>query len=122
MFRHSEIHRLLQHRRLNADLPDGRPAVQERETPDQSKQARREIKIKRPRERAALQSEDVALDYGQEGNMPEQDREQGKRKDHCRKVVRYVEGSNQSSAIDDVDGSSQRTSASQPFHWPKLGS
>jgi hypothetical protein len=122
MFRHSEIHRLLHQKRLNADLADGRSVVQVKEEPNQSKQAKREMRNKPLSQRAALQSEDVELGYGQEGDKPAPESGQAKRSGHHRKVVRYMEELDQSSINDGIDGSSHRSSASQSFHWPKLGS
>jgi hypothetical protein len=119
MFRHSEIHRLLQHRRLNANLEDHRRDAQENEEPKQNKQAKREKRNKRPSKCVALQFEEVKLDYGQASDDPALESD-------CMgqnlKIARSMQESDQPSVNGGVDGGSSRTYASQSFQWPKLGS
>jgi hypothetical protein len=119
MFRHSEIHRLLQQRKLKANLAYDRRDVQANEEFKQSKQARREKRDNISSECVAPQSEDVQLDYGQASDKPVLESDC---KDQDRKIVRNMKESDQSSVNDGIDGSSSRNCASQSFQWPKLAS
>lgn len=124
MFRHSEIQRLLQQRRLNADRAVRHSDTQANEQSRLSKQSKRAKRNKRANESIALQSEDTELDYGQEKEKPASAAGQIDRQQHHRKVVKYSDGlgePDQSHDAKEIDRSSGRISVSQTFHWPKLG-
>jgi hypothetical protein len=66
MFRHSEIRRLLQQRRLNANRAVSHSDIHANE----GKQSKRAKRNKRANEGVALQSEDAKFDCGQEKEKP----------------------------------------------------
>lgn len=121
MFRHSEIQRLLQQRRLNA-VHHSDTQVNEQQS-GLSKQSKRVKRNKRANESVALQSEDTKLDYGQEKERPASAPGQVDRQQHHRKVVKYSDGlgePDQSGGTKKIDQSSGRIGVPQTFHWPKL--
>jgi hypothetical protein len=124
MFRHSEIQRLLQQRRLNANQAVRHSDIQANEESGLSKQRKRAKRNKRANESVALQSEDAKLDYGQEKEKSASAPGQVDRQQHHRKVVKYSDGldePDQWGATKEIDRSSGRIGVSQTFHWPKLG-
>ena len=69
MFRHSEIHRLLQRRKLNAglaDLVDGRLTAKTKEGPQRTKQTKLDMEQPQSNERPASDSNHVRLEDWQE--------------------------------------------------------
>jgi len=129
MFRHSEIQRLLQQRRLNANRAMSHSDIQANEESGLSKQSKRAKRNKRTNENVTLQSEDVKLDYGQEKEEPasapgQVDRQQHHHHRHHRKVIKYSDElgePDQWGATKEIGRPSDKISVSQTFHWPKLG-
>ena len=70
MFRHSEIQRLLQQRRLNAELAGSHSDTQANREPGQITQGKTAKGKKLLLDGSALLSDDVKLDSGQEGQKP----------------------------------------------------
>jgi hypothetical protein len=124
MFRHSEIQRLLQQRRLNANWAVSQSDIQANEASGLSKQSKRAKRNKRANESVALQSEDAKLGHGQEKGKPASAPGQVDRQHHRRKVVKYSDElgkPDQWCGTKEIDRSSDRIGVSQTFHWPKLG-
>jgi hypothetical protein len=126
MFRHSEIQRLLQQRRLNANRAVSHSDIQANEESRLSKQSKRAKRNKRANESVTLQSENAKLDYGQEKEKPASGPSQVDRQHHHhhRKVGKYsgeLGEPDQCGATKGIDRSSDRIGISQTFHWPKLG-
>jgi hypothetical protein len=129
MFRHSEIQRLLQQRRLNANRAVSHSDIQANEESGLSGQSKRTKRNKRANESVALQSEDSRLDYGQEKEKPASapgkvDRQHHHHHHRHRKVVKYSDElgePDQWGATKEIDRPSDRIGVSQTFHWPKLG-
>src|SRR5205085_287550 len=123
MFRHSEIQRLLQQRRLNTNWAVSHSDIQAHEESRPSKQSKRAKRNKCADESVALQPEDAKLDYGQEKDKPASAPGQVHRQHH-RKIVKYSDElgkSDQWGAAKEIDRSPDRIGVSQTFHWPKLG-
>ena len=123
MFRHSEVQRLLQQRTLSADLADSHPDIETYQERGHDRQSKRVKRNKSLKESAAVQSEDVKLDYGQEGEKPASSPGLVEPEGHLRKVVQYGDEPNELDELEskkDVETSSTN-SASQYFRWPQLG-
>lgn len=120
MFRHSEIQRLLQQRRSNANRAVSHSDIQANEESGLSEQSKRAKRNKRANESVALQSEDARLDYGQEKEKPASAPGQVDRQHHHhhRKVVKY---SDELGEPDQWGAAKEIDRVSQTFHWPKLG-
>jgi hypothetical protein len=131
MFRHSEIQRLLQRRRSNANRAVSESNKQASEELGPSQQSKRAENNEHANIRVALQSEDAKLDYGQEKEKPasapsevDHQQQQQQQHHHHRKVVKYsdeLDEPGQWDAAEEIDRSSDRVGVSQTFHWPKLG-
>ena len=124
MFRHSEIQRLLQQRKLNAYLPGSHSSIQANEEPGQSTQSKTAKRKKRLSGFTALQSEDVKLDCGRAGEKVVLSHGQVECQGHHRRVVQYadeLDGLDQLNAEEGAHDPSSTIRASRNFHWPKLG-
>ena len=121
MFRHTEIQRLLQQRRLNANRAVSQSNTQASKESGPSKQSKRAKRNKRANESVVLQSED---DHGQEQEKQASAPGRVDRQHHRRKVVKYSDElgkPDQWYGTKEIDRSSDRIGVSQTFHWPKPG-
>ena len=123
IFRHSEVQRLLQHRRLNADLAGSQAEIEAHKEPGKSKQSERTKRNKHFTARASARSEAIKLGYGQDGEEPVSSAGQVENQSHHRRIVRYDDGLDeldQPKSYKDVDPS-KRVSNSKSYNWPQLG-